>query len=158
MYKKLLLVFFLIFPFQGTLAEVATDLADGLSVEQAVQNAIDAGETPEAIAAALQAAGISTDATVAALVGAGLSASSIAAAMQSIGVSAEATANALVNAGILFDEAVSATATAYGVDPAGLAAALTPAGGTPGTGPGAGSAGVGGGGGGGGGGTSVSPS
>ncbi len=130
MFKRLVLILFLFLPYQFAVADIASDLADGLTVDQAVQNAFDAGETSEAIAAALQAAG----------------------------VTAEDAAAALINAGVPFGDAISATAKTYGVESAGLAASLAPGGRGPAGGTGTGSTGVGGGGGGGGGGESVSPS
>ena len=134
MCKRLALILILFLPCQFAVADIASDLANlatnGLTVDQAVQNAIAAGvETPLAIAEALEFAEIA----------------------------AEVTATALINAGILYGVAIDTTAEAYGIDSAGLAALLARGGLVPGTGTG-GTKGVGGGGGGGGGGENVSPS
>ena len=125
--KRIILAVFLLFNFQFALAHVVDDIENGVSVNQAVQNAVDACErgshchSPEEIASALQAAGIP----------------------------AVDTATAMSNAGI--SDSVNITATAYGMETDALIIALAdvPIGGV-GTGYEGGYSGAGGGGGGGG--------
>jgi hypothetical protein len=103
MMKRIILTIFLLLNFQFALAHVADDIKEGVGVEQAIQNALDACEggkhchPPAEIASALQAAGVSaTDA-----------------------------ATALSNAGI--PDAVNITAEAYGIETAELIIALADA-------------------------------
>ena len=100
MMKRIILAVFLLLNFQFVLAHVADDIEDGVSVDQAVQNAIDTCEagqhchTSEEIASALRAAGIP----------------------------AVDTAKAMYNAGI--PDAVNVTATAYDMQTDALVIAL----------------------------------
>lgn len=94
MMKRIILAVFLLFNFQFALADIASDIEAGLGVDQAVQNAIDAGESPAAIASALQSAGISAFDAVIAMTGAGI------------------------------ENAISITAAAFGMEPAALVALL----------------------------------
>ena len=79
MMKRIILVVFLLFGFQFAMADIASDIADGLSAEQAAQNAQAAGLTAEEIAAQLVAAGITNTGTiVSALTAAGFTGTDLA--------------------------------------------------------------------------------
>jgi len=99
--KRIILALFLMFNFQFALADIASDIALGLSAEQAAINAQADGLGADAIAAQLVAAGISDSVVIAlALVSAGFTnTGTIASALTAAGFSGPDIADAVSKAG-----------------------------------------------------------
>lgn len=121
MYKKILIaLLFLNAPL--AFANIANDIANDVPINQAVQRAVGAQESPVAIVKALQAVGFSTQSIVIALLDANVEPATIVIVLESSGVELVEITTALLDAGV--DDAVNIVATALDLEPAIIMAAL----------------------------------